>query len=165
MESTALKLHKIGISGVILCVIFLIAQAFLPIEFADENIKQVFTFRIWFGLPIFMIFTTFKIPYQLKSKFGKKDKLITIIVLAVLIFIVLFFYWFLSNMCGYITDEILFKKIDSSQKIVRRHYDCGAFDSDRPEYETRKIIPLVMSLQIYQKVDTNSLNRSEWIKP
>ncbi|MES2766618.1 MAG: hypothetical protein V4642_12160, partial [Bacteroidota bacterium] len=164
MESSALKLHKIGIFGIIFCVIFLFAMALLPIEFTDDGYKQIFALIIWFGLPLFMIFTTFDIPYLKESKFGKKARLVLTLALAALTFCIFFFYMLASTMCGYVIDEILFKKKNSNQQVIIRHQDCGATDSGGAPKELIHITPIGF-LQIFQKVDTNTLNRSEWIKP
>ncbi len=164
MQPFARILYKMGYIGIILFILFLISQAFLPIEFTNSKIKQSTSTVILFGFPLFILLTLFKFPFGKQTKTGAIDKTITIVAIAVVTFMGLLFYWFGSTMCGYSQDRVLFIHKTSSQKIISRYIDCGATDSGYPEKEIHKIIPLGF-LRIYQEVDTNTLNRLEWIKP
>ena len=68
-------------------------------------------------------------------------------------------------MCGYNTDDILFvNKSDSSLKVVKSHYGCGAYDSDMPKYEFYKMKSLTKEILYSKKVDTAELDKREWIR-
>ena len=68
-------------------------------------------------------------------------------------------------MCGYMTDNVLFiNKSDSSLKIIERHYDCGAYDSDMPKYEFFKMKKLTQQIFYSQKIDTLYIDKDIWIK-
>ena len=68
-------------------------------------------------------------------------------------------------MCGYVSDKVLFiKKENQSAKILQRHFDCGAYDSDSPKYEFIKIIHLNSFLNYVEKIDTIKMTKSEWIR-
>ncbi len=70
-----------------------------------------------------------------------------------------------ATMCGFITDEILFvNKSDSSLQIVKRHYDCGAGDTDFPKYEFYKIRIITNQILYSKKVDTAQIKQDVWIR-
>lgn len=68
-------------------------------------------------------------------------------------------------MCGYITDEVLFvNKSDTTLKIIEKHYDCGATDSDLPKYEFYKTKALTRQILYSKQIDTLRLDKKDWIK-
>ena len=69
-----------------------------------------------------------------------------------------------KSMCGDITDKTLFvKKGTNSDKIIVRHFDCGATDSGPAKYEIVKVVDVFSVFNFVTKVDTAKIDKSAWI--
>jgi len=110
---------------------------------------------------------TFPIAIILTSVRPNKNRVYkaATIIVAIISIPILGLYSFEAGMCGYITDDILFiSKSDSSLKIIERHYDCGAVDSDKPKYEFFKIKHLTRQILYSKKIDTSLINKDIWLR-
>jgi hypothetical protein len=158
MNKVAKTLFWIGISWSILCLSVLTVRHYFPLEFSNEN-----TARGFYGL----IGCTFPIAFLLtlvRQSNGGVYKAIAIFI-AIISIPILALYAFSSGMCGYTTDKILFiNKSDSSLKIIERHFDCGALDSDMPKYEYYKMKPLTSQILYSKKIDTLLIDKDDWIR-
>ena len=132
----------------------------LPLQFSDEITSLFFYFLILLTLPSAILLTLLK---PAKNSTGTRKGLT--IAAAVISFIILIFFFFGKIMCGYITDKTLFvNKSDTTMKIVKKYYDCGATDSSFPEYEFYKTKPLIKPILYSKKIDTLYLNKSDWVR-
>ena len=160
MTTPTKRLFWFSIFWIILCVFILTIGQYLPFEICNENFAKVFYTMIWFTLPICILLTLIR---RDKKSTKPTIKILTIVI-AVGTFLFLAVYVFGMGMCGYITDDVLFiNKSDTSLKIVKRHYDCGAYDSDMPKYEFYKMKPLTKQILYSKKIDTLQIDKKDWI--
>lgn len=69
------------------------------------------------------------------------------------------------NICSWSGDKILFQhKKHRSVTICTREFGCGAVDSSPPVYATRKSIEITPLITLYLPIDTNSIDRENWIR-
>lgn len=145
---------------IFLCAFILTIGQYLPFQFSNENTAQNFYLLIWITFPLSILLTLLR-PGKNSKGTGKALTIVTAIVSLVFIS----FFVFAKTMCGYITDEVLFvNKSDTSLKVVEKHYDCGATDSDLPKYEYYKTKALTRQILYSKQIDTSHLDKSEWMK-
>ena len=123
-------------------VIFCVLTIFLPIEITNETAKMNFIWIRLFGTPIAVLITLIGVIKQ-------KDTLLIVIVKSVVTTIFAGFTCFFLiillfvNMCEWTESEVFFThKQKPNTKIVERSMNCGAFDTDYPDYKPFKIIKL-----------------------
>jgi hypothetical protein len=133
---------------------------YLPFQFNNQNTAESFYHLIWLTFPLAILLTLLR-PGKNSKGTGKA----LTIVAAIVSLVFLSFFVFARTMCGYITDEVLFvNKSDTTLKIVEKHYDCGATDSDLPKYEYYKTKALIRQILYSKQVDTLRLDKNEWLK-
>lgn len=145
---------------IIVCAFILTIGQYLPFQFSNENTAQNFCLLIWLTFPLAILLTLLR-PGKTSKGTGKALTVATAIVSPVF----LSFFVFGKTMCGYITDKVLFvNKSDTGLKIVEKHYDCGATDTDLPKYEYYKTKALTRQILYSKQVDTLGLDKNEWLK-
>jgi hypothetical protein len=131
---------------------------YLPFQFSNENTAQKFYLLIWLTFPLAILLTLLR-PGKNSRGTGKALTIVT----AIISLVFLSFFVFGKTMCGYITDEVLFvNKSDTSLKIVEKHFDCGATDSDRPKYEYYKTKALTRQILYSKQIDILRIDKTEW---
>lgn len=161
MTSFSRLLFWLSICWALICIFILTIGQSLPFEFSNDNTAQGFYVLVLFTLPLAILLTLIK---QRSIRKTQTVRILTIIA-AIFSFLFLCLYVFGKTMCGYITDEILFvNQSDKSVKIIKRHYDCGATDSDLPKYKYYKIKELTSQILYSKKVDTAQLDKNFWIR-
>ena len=158
------KVHKI-IFRISLCFIILcVLTIFLPIEITNGTVKMNFTWIRLFGIPIAVLLTLTGIIKQ-------KDTILIVIVKSVVTTIFAGFTCFFLiillfvNMCEWTESEVFFThKQKPNTKIVERSMNCGAFDTDFPNYKPFKITKLSDNFIWAVKVDTTNLDTNKWEK-
>jgi hypothetical protein len=118
----------------------------------------------FYGIPLAVLMT---LTGTIKAK-DKPEAIIMKIIATFLIsvgtFIISMFLLFVG-MCGWTTNKVLYEnKNNNSLKIVERYYGCGAVDSDYPDYKTFKMKEISKNIYWYSRIDTNTINTSEWVK-
>lgn len=145
------------------CVIIGILGLFFQVEFVDYNTAIFFNKIKLYGIPISILLT-------LTGTLRPKDKTGLIIgkifaTLGVLLIVFIIGIVSMFDLCGWLIDDTLFtKKNDSTEKIQIRHYDCGAVDSDKPNYKIVKIEKIGKYFLYTSKVDTNKIDRNDWVR-
>jgi hypothetical protein len=133
---------------------------YLPFQFSNENTAQNFYLFIWLTFPLAVLLTLLR-PGKNSKGTGKALTIVS----AIISLLFLSFFVFAKTMCGYITDEVLFvNKSDTTLKIIEKHYDCGATDSDLPKYEFYKTKALTRKILYSKQIDTLRLDKTEWTK-
>ncbi|TMI62593.1 MAG: hypothetical protein E6H07_14360 [Bacteroidetes bacterium] len=150
-----------SISWIVLCLFVLTIGQYMPFQFSNESSAETFYALVWLIFPVAVLLTLLKKVISPENRTSKA----LIIFLAIVSFLFLSVYVFGRTMCGYITDDILFvNKSDTSLKVIKRHYDCGAYDSDLPKYEFYKMKSLTKQILYSKKVDTTKLDKNKWIR-
>ncbi len=145
-----------GISLGTVCIFIITVGQYLPFEFTNQSAAFTFYTIIGCALPVASILVLLK---PLKSRLLK----IILVVIAIISVPILGLFAFGSSMCGFSTDKVLFvKKSDSTYTITQRHYDCGAWDSDLPDYKYFKIKKITTDIIYAKEIDTLRLNFSIW---
>ena len=158
MTKSVRILFWVSIIWIFICLFILIFGHYLPFQFNSDSLTLLFYTIVWLTFPAAVLVTLFK---KSKNEIFKALK----IVVALISFVFLGFNVFGKFMCGYIVDNVLFvNKSDTALKIVERHYDCGAYDSDFPKYEYHKIKYLTKQISYSKQVDTTLLKKSEWTR-
>ena len=67
-------------------------------------------------------------------------------------------------MCVYSINRILVQKqVTDPTKIIERNFNCGAWDSDMPQYQYVKIVPITTFINYVTTIDTATLDKPVWI--
>ncbi len=157
--------YNVSIVWSVFSILTLLFSHFFPLEFENSNYRFKYYFIIASSVPISILLSLFRLGYIEETRERIVKRIIVTIVISVSAVPVMFFFFLATGFCGYLTDKILFENIqDASIKIVERHYDCGAFDGDYPEYEIYKTVPLTNQLSYVVKTDTNKLDFKVWSK-
>jgi hypothetical protein len=145
------------------CLLIGILGLFFQIEFIDYSTAIMFNKIPLYGIPISILLTltgTLKTKDSTQWIIGK-----ILITLGVLLTAVIIGFMSTLNPCGWMIGDTLFtKKGDSIEKIQVRDYDCGAVDSDKPNYRIFKIEKFGKYFLYTSEVDTNKINKSDWIR-
>ena len=159
------KRISLSIVFIAFCLFTLTLGQFGPIQIKLNGLSFIFYSIIFIGLPIVVIkglrkwFATIK-----NQKLIVGLKVLFICILGLYILYVLLFC-FGNTMCGEITDETLFiKKGTNSNRIIVRHFDCGATDSGLAKYEVVKVVDVFSIFNFVTKVDTTKIDKSIWIR-
>jgi len=145
------------------CLFIGILGLFFQVEFADYNTAILFYNIKLYGIPISILLT---LTGTLRSK-NKTGLIIGKIFATIGVLLIVIIIGFISkfDICGWLIDDTLFtKKNDSTEKIQVRHYDCGAVDSDKPNYRIVKIEKIGKYFLYTSKVDTNKIDKDDWIR-
>jgi hypothetical protein len=145
-------LNIIWITGCSICLFF---SDQLPLELSSPDMQSLLFFLACFSLPISIIWTVNKV-------FQPRSNAFTVIAVFLSISI-LFFTFFGRSICK-TTDEILYTNKYNTSIIVARSFDCGAWDSDLPNYSYYKKTPVAGAFYWTTKADTSQLDHSIWIK-
>jgi hypothetical protein len=155
----------VSVSTIFILIVFLIVKSLLPLEFANGRQEERYDeFRFW-GLPLAIILTLTG-TIKPKDTGGDIVRKIVLTALVSMIPVFLMFMTALSGMCSWTTNETLFvNSTNTSKKIVRRSYGCGAVDSQSPSYGAFKVKKLPLGFIWVTKADTLNIDRKVWIKP
>ncbi len=148
----------------ILCILWKIS----PIEFSNSNTGRIVSLIIMISFALSLLIFLNLIAFHEKSIKENNSYLFFKVFLNIfygsILFVILFFVWFGSSICGLLEIELFKFKNNPNVKIVKSSYDCGAFDSELSDYRIQKITPYTSFLQIRNKIDTNSIIKDEWIR-
>jgi hypothetical protein len=133
---------------------------YIYLEFSNIKYENFYFLVKVIGFPLAVLCTLIG---TLKEKDGRIEtlgKIIGTLVVAVFSsFIIL-----CSDMCQWTTNTLYINKQNTSVKIVARDLNCGAWDSDRPEYKFFKTREFPFTLILMTKIDTAQIDKSEWTK-
>lgn len=138
---------------------------FVPLEFESQNIEYWYYYIRFYGVPITIVFT-------LTGTLKRKETLVEIISKIVLtIFacfgsvVILTIMIFVGGMCAWTTNKVLFEhKIESTIKIEKRSFGCGATDSNPSKIGIFKVRNFTTYFIWVSSIDTNEINKSEWLR-
>ena len=154
-------------SVIFLCLWLLlpILGLFIPLEFVNNSRSEEIYIMIRFcGFPIAAVLSVLTWIKSKDTSYIVVGKIILAVCVAVVSWGVSVIA-LLGGVCGYITDNVFFEnKQKPSIKIVQRHYDCGAFDSDYPTYKIFKIKEITSDFIWATEIDTNKIDKNEWIR-
>lgn len=150
----------LSIGWIIICVFALTVGQYLPFEFHNEKSSRGFYILVCLTFPLSVLLTA----RRANSNKNQTVKVVAI-VFSILSFLFLSILVFGKTMCGYTTDEIVFvNKSDSSSKIIKKHYGCGAWDSDLPKYEFYETKVFTRQMSYSKRVDTLLIDKNLWIR-
>ena len=137
---------------------------FVPLEFSNNYSEFIYDSIRGFGFPI-AVMLTMTGTIKSKDKAGIiATKLVLTIVAAAFSFFIIVMTAF-AGMCDWTTDKIFFEnKQNSSIKIVQRSFGCGATDSSPATLKVFKVSEITPYLIWVTSIDTNQINKSEWIR-
>ena len=148
--------------------IFALIWVISPIEFVNIKLARiVYLFITIFYILVLIINLNF---YAFISKSIKENKSFLFFKIFINLFYGGFFYgilfliWIGCTVCGTNEIELYYYKNDPNVKIVKRDYDCGAYDSEMSKPKIIKISPITSFLNICNDIDTNSISKNDWIK-
>jgi hypothetical protein len=146
------------------CILIPVLMRMLPVEFASRNIEETYEQVLFTGFPIAILFTlsgTIK-PGDSAGSMGIKFVLTLLICGIVLFFMI---STTLAGMCNWTTlRELFVNKHDHSVKIVERGFGCGATDGGEPSVRVFKTENMTNYLIWVTPIDTNLIDRYEWIR-
>lgn len=137
------------------CVFILTIGHQLPYEFTTKKNEELFYGLIGLSLPLAIILTLVRNRNQEKSN-------ALIFVLALISFMITHFFVLDRKVCGYSEELAYVNKNNPEEKIFRRYKNCGALDSDIPDFQFFKTKPFNKYLINSVKVDTAILDKSTW---
>jgi hypothetical protein len=153
-------IYWFGITYVAIVIFVLTIGRYLPFEIS-QNSSGLFHVIIFLTFPLAVLMTLS--PHNEKPQ--KKTVRNIKVVVAVISIPFLALQTFGKTMCAYNVNDVVFKsRSDTSYTIIKRYYDCGAWDSDSPNYEFFKVKRLTKHLIFSKKIDTTTLNKLEWLK-
>jgi len=144
--------------------LILILRFFIPLDFTNRDSENSYVRIGIFGFSITA--TLFVLIRMIKRKHISEFIVIKIILAnCVAVSFCIIMTVFLGSMCAWTTDKVFFEnKQNSSIKIVQRHFGCGATDSSEPTIEVFKIREITPYLIWATKIDTNQIDKNEWIR-
>jgi hypothetical protein len=152
-------IYWFGITYVAIIIFVLTIGRYLPFEIS-QNTSGLFHVTIFLTFPLAVLMTLSPHNGQPQKKTVRNIK----VAIALISIPFLALQPFSKTMCAYSdNDVVLISRSDTSFQIVKRNYDCGAWDSDSPNYEYFKIKKLTKLLTFSKKVDTATLKKSEWL--
>jgi hypothetical protein len=135
----------------------------LSLEFRSNFFECLERAR-FYGIPIAILFTLTGTLRNVKDKMRISAIVIWTIVLSFFSFGFMIFILF-ANMCSWSTNETYFiSKSDNSTSIVSREFGCSATDSGDPKTQTFKVTKINSHLDRVTKLDTNYINKNDWIR-
>jgi len=160
--------YYISLAYIISCIGLSILMKILPIEFSNDTYSEDFDSIFFIGIPIAILLTLSRIGFKVElSKTQIKSAIVKTILLAVTCFVLFLFYnivTFGSSMCTWTSGETLYRNsTNTSQKIIKRYFGCGATDSSPSTVGVFKVQQITRLFIYVTKVDTTKLDRHEWI--
>lgn len=76
----------------------------------------------------------------------------------------IFFMYGCASFCDNIDREVLVLRTNSNVKIIKRSFECGAWDSSSPDYSFHKTTGIIPFVKKIEKFDMYSIDSTEWIK-
>ena len=138
---------------------------FVPLEFASQKVEHLYYSIRFYGVPIAIVFT-------LTGTIKKKESWVEIISKIILTIFACFgsiaimtIMIFVGGMCAWTTDKVLFEhKQQSTIKIEKRSFGCGATDSSPSTPGVFKVRNFTPYFVYITRIDTNEINKSEWLR-
>jgi hypothetical protein len=134
----------------------------LGIEFVSQDEEELFSHA---QLPSLLVALSLLFVGLLLTITHWMDIVIRLLLFGLVTFIlyVVVLFSVFSGMCAWTTHSVLFEqRADPSTIIALRSMGCGATDSGPPAYGTFKITPLTSHFIRVTKVDTTTLDHSQW---
>jgi branched-subunit amino acid transport protein AzlD len=158
-------IYKTSIFIIIASAILLLFGRFLPFEFTNNDLKSKYFWILGFSITVSILLTLARFGYRQEIQKNYLRQSVIAVILSILTLPLLFFLWLGTCLCGYTVDSLLYRHMsDETTIIVSRHYDCGAFDSDMPQSETYKIVPLTNHINYVEKINVDKIDPLEWKK-
>lgn len=162
MQKISKIIYWVSLASIFVFVIVPLIGRFTPLEFTNDNFKDLFEQIRFFGLPIAILLTLFGTLKHKDTTSTKTMKTLLTICIAVFSVFILFMTVF-AGMCRWTNSKVLFEnKSDNTTKIVLRDFGCGATDSGNPTYKVCKIKNITPVLIWVTSIDTAKINRQIW---
>ena len=157
------KKISLALIFILICLFILTVGQFTPIEIGFGGVSFVIYATIFIGLPI-VFYAESKCFYaKLKTKTSRLIGTIIIVLFWTLGTFYVPIFCFGKFMCGNLMDKTLFTKNDIfNTKIIVRHYDCGAYDSDFPKEEIVNIRNIFGLFNFVTDGDTAHIDKTKW---
>ena len=146
------------------CLFILTVGQFFPIYFIDRELADIYYIIIFVLLLISVGTLIFKKLYVKNSIYYAG---ITACVSAIGICLIFIFIRFIGSIAIWQDATILYTKRNNSDiKIITRYVNEGAFGggTEPGDYEIVLKRSILSVLKIETKIDTNEINKSEWVK-
>ncbi|MFN8357740.1 MAG: hypothetical protein U0Y10_24990 [Spirosomataceae bacterium] len=156
---------KIKIPRILLVIVVVlrVISYFLPIEWVNSNIQSLT--RIGFNSLILIVFGGYVVTqiWNVRSE-TLFIKIFSTFLTVILLFLMEVLIVLVGYMCAEVTVFKHFIHKDKNSEIVSRTFDCGATTSiDSKDFEVIQLTKLSNDLQIVTKVDTNQIDKREWV--
>lgn len=160
-------LYFASLAYIVTCCLLIFLLKILPLEFKNHRFDEQFPNLFYFGVPVAILFTAARLGFQNIEASQIRKRLLKKFLISIGVFTIFFCYSFVSfgiSMCDTVTGETLFIKNSSSSKIVERDFGCGATDSSPATVTIAKQTEILSLFWYYTRIDTTTLNKSEWIR-
>ncbi|WP_027420013.1 hypothetical protein [Crocinitomix catalasitica] len=151
-------MYKIPWILIIFWLISPILRSFLKIEWNSPELLAAYQQIVGIAFPFTLfvaILTTIKQNDELSSTAVK-------IVLAIILPLFSMVFFMFPGMCSYNNRNLFYNK-ESKSIIIERSLNCGAWDSDMPNYKTVKVTPFLGYFNYVSNIDTASIDKTKWI--
>jgi hypothetical protein len=152
-----------------LCIFITILLIIFPLEFASDGFQDIYDASLLWGMPLAVLLTMTQIGFK-KNPDRLKIKMMVIkrIIIAICYLFLFFCYAVFSfgfSMCTWSRGEtILENRLNKSVRIVKRDFGCGATDTSPATVEIFKITQITPLFICVSKVDTNKLEKKDWVR-
>ncbi len=137
---------------------------FVPLEFASQNVEHSYYSIRFYGVPIAIIFTLTG-TLKKKESWGEIISKIVLTIFACLGSLVIMTMMLFGGMCAWTTDKVLFEhKQQSTIKIEKRSFGCGATDSGPSKPGIFKVNNFTPYFRYATPIDTNEIDKNEWLR-
>lgn len=164
MPNTQRILHYLSLSLIWYCALALTIGHLMPLEFRNEGVRG--WYYVIVGC-IFILVAGYKLFEYLYKKFSRSITVALVATVPIMGFVafVLALFLFGTMFCGWANGRVLFEERENPEhRIVRRNYDCGAWDSNVPSYRIFDVRPLNTQFNWVIECDTFHLDKAVWVK-
>lgn len=134
-----------------------------PFELSNEYTELIVKSTLLFTFQIFVFLFINLLMYESVRREAIYVKILVLTVIDSVLIIVLIIFFFGASFCGNINEAVFIAKSNSNVKIIKRHFDCGAYDSESPIYTYHKTKELTSYLRIAETIDIQAIDSNQWI--
>ncbi len=161
MKTTFKKWTTLVFWIMVFCLLLNTVGRSIPIYFVNPAVSEHFGRVVFITTLITVCFTLFVQLYNKEKNNWIFSGLISILI-TFFTFIILSFITFFDGFSSFTDVQVLYvKKDDSKIKIIRQYVDSGALGDGHIAVLRKEILSF---LKYEETIDTNSINKSEWIK-
>lgn len=152
---------------IIVCIFILTIGQFIPIYFSNPHIRSYYYFYIL----LLLIVSIGVYGFQRTYSQAKKNMLYTIccsLTVGAGLFIIIGLYCLGLSLAFWTEAGICYINRNNPEvKIIRRYLDGGALGGNPLPSDYHVVLerPILLGLNLETSIDTNTINKKEWMKP